>query len=87
MSEFQWPVSDLDDEFEEITSDEVDQIVLQLEQLMASVQSENIRVYLEEAADRIHQLIYDDVTSEADLDEALPADLDLDLESYREEAA
>ena len=41
------------EEFEEITSDEVDRVVEQLEKLIESVSSENIKSYLEEAANNI----------------------------------
>lgn len=49
-----------EDEFEEITSDEVDRVVEALDQLIQSVESENIRWMLEEAAGNIFSLIYDD---------------------------
>ena len=55
-----------EDEFEEITSDEVDRVVEALDHLIQSVQSENIRWMLEEAAGNIFSLIYDD----DDVDEA-----------------
>jgi hypothetical protein len=55
-----------DEEYEEITSDEVDRVVDALETLMATVESENIRFYLEEATSSIYHLIYeDDVQGEA----------------------
>ncbi len=41
------------EEFEEITSEEVDRVVEQLEKLIESVSSENIKSYLEEAANNI----------------------------------
>ncbi len=47
------------DEYEEISSAEVDRVVLALETLIQSVGSENIRAYLDEAADNIYSLIYD----------------------------
>ncbi len=49
-----------EDEFEEITSDEVDRVVEALDHLIQSVESENIRWLLEEAAGNIFSLIYDD---------------------------
>ena len=55
-------------EYEEITSDEVDRVIEALEGLMAQTHSENIRSYLEEAADRIFELVYSedaDVVAEA----------------------
>ena len=51
---------DADDDYEEISSDEVDRVVEALETLMATVDSENIRYYLEEATNSIYLLIYDD---------------------------
>lgn len=58
-----------DDEFEEITSEEVDRVVEALDQLIHSVDSENIRWFLEEAAGSIFSLIYDDEHDEvSDLD-------------------
>ena len=49
-----------DDDYEEISSEEVDRVVEALETLMATVDSENIRYYLEEATNSIYLLIYDD---------------------------
>ena len=46
-------------EYEEISSAEVDRVIQALETLMQSVSSENIRAYLDEAADNIYSLIYD----------------------------
>ena len=47
-------------EFEEITSEEVDRVVGLLEELTKTVESENIRTYLEEAVNNIYYLVYDD---------------------------
>lgn len=55
-----------DDEYEEISSDEVDRVVAALDDLMESTDSLNIRLYLEEAAANIYGLVYDD----EDLEEA-----------------
>jgi hypothetical protein len=52
-----------DDDYEEISSDEVDRVVEALETLMATVDSENIRYFLEEATNSIYLLIYDDDTA------------------------
>jgi hypothetical protein len=58
--------SDADgEEYEEISSEEVDRVVEALEQLMETVESENIQAYLEEASANILALVYD----EEDLDE------------------
>ena len=46
------------DEYEEITSEEVDRVIAGLEALMSQTKSENIRSYLEEAADQIFELVY-----------------------------
>ncbi len=55
-----------EEEFEEITSDEVDRVVQALEDLAETTQSLNIKAYLEEAAANIYCLVYD----EEDLEEA-----------------
>ena len=49
-----------DEDFEEISSDEVDRVVEALEALAASTGSENIRYFLDEAANQIYELIYDE---------------------------
>lgn len=54
------PVAFNPEEYEEITSDEVDRVVAALDTLMQTVSSENIRAHLGEAADSIYSLIYDD---------------------------
>ena len=56
-----------DDDFEEISSDEVDRVVEALEALAATAESENIRYFLEEATLKIYLLVYgdDEVQSEA----------------------
>jgi len=58
--------ADDEDEYEEITSDEVDRVVSALEDLAESCESMNIRAYLDEAAANIYCLVYD----EEDLEEA-----------------
>lgn len=66
------PVTDAaaaaEDEFEEITSDEVDRVVDALDELIESVESDNIRAYLEEAMNGIYFLIYDEDDCDADDD-------------------
>lgn len=62
MSAFQ------DGEYEEISSDEVDNVVAALEQLGESVTSETIKSLIEECSNNIYYLVYeadDGVTSEA----------------------
>ncbi len=62
------------DEYEEITSEDVDRVITGLEALMSQTRSENIRAYLEEAADQIFELVYGEdaevVADEAPLEEA-----------------
>jgi N-dimethylarginine dimethylaminohydrolase len=62
------------DEYEEITSEEVDRVIAGLEALMSQTRSENIRAYLEEAADQIFDLVYGEdaevVADELPLEEA-----------------
>lgn len=53
------PFDPNDNDYEEISSAEVDRVVQALEELMQSVTSENIRAYLDEAADNVYSLIYD----------------------------
>ena len=52
------------EEYEEITSDEVDRVVEALEKLTATIDSENIRVILENASNDIWYLVYDDEDAE-----------------------
>jgi len=60
-----------EDDFEEITSDEVDRVVESLEQLLETVQSENIRAYLEEAMNNVYFLVYEEDDEEME-DDMLP---------------
>lgn len=53
-------MNNADGEYEEISSEEVDRVVGVLEELMASVQSENIKALLEDASTEIYFLVYDD---------------------------
>ena len=53
------------EEYEDISSDEVDRVVAELEKLIESVQSENIQSYLEEALNSIFYLVYEDEDEEA----------------------
>lgn len=48
------------DEYEEISSEEVDRVVEALDRLIEGVQSENIKHYLEEAASNIYYLVYEE---------------------------
>ncbi len=58
-----------DDEFEEISSEEVDRVCAILDDLIDSVASENIQAYLEEAANQILSLVYDECDLEGVADE------------------
>lgn len=62
------------EEYEEITSEEVDRVIAGLEALMSQTKSENIRSYLEEAADQIFELVYGEdaevMADESPLEEA-----------------
>ncbi|MEX0704286.1 MAG: hypothetical protein WD069_19455 [Planctomycetales bacterium] len=57
--------SELSDEYEEISSDEVDRVVDALESLYDTVASENIQACLDEAINAIYYLVYDDEEEEA----------------------
>jgi hypothetical protein len=54
------------DEYEEITSEEVDRVVDQLERLMETVASENIKSHIEEAINNIFFLVYEDEEDSAE---------------------
>jgi len=57
------------EEYEEISSEEVDRVVEALDHLMEGVLSENIKHYLEEAASNIYYLVYeeeDDIAADGD---------------------
>ena len=60
------------EEYEEISSEEVDRVVEALDHLIELVQSENIKHYLEEAASSIYYLVYEDESEDsgATLDQA-----------------
>ncbi|MCA8991833.1 MAG: hypothetical protein KDA88_07630 [Planctomycetaceae bacterium] len=55
-------------DFEEISSDEVDRVIEMLEAIIEDTQSENIRAYLDEAAENIYRLVYDDESEEWESD-------------------
>ena len=57
------------EEYEEISSEEVDRVVEALDRLIEGVQSENIKHYLEEAASNIYYLVYEE-EEEIDSDES-----------------
>lgn len=61
---------ELNDEYEEISSQEVDRVVAALEALIESVASENIKAYLEDASTSIYYLVYEDEDEESQADAA-----------------
>jgi hypothetical protein len=60
-----WTVTD-SDEYEEISTDEVDRIVAELEAIALTAESENIRYHLALAVQDILGLVYDDESDIAD---------------------
>jgi hypothetical protein len=54
----------MDDEYEEISVEEVDRVVAALDQMIQSVESETIRAYLEATAEEISYLIDEEDESE-----------------------
>ncbi|QDT25675.1 hypothetical protein [Gimesia panareensis] len=66
-------MSEENEEFEEITSEEVDRVVAALESLIESTDSENIRSYLEEAMNEIYYLVYEDEEGEEEWDSSVEA--------------
>ena len=57
------------EEFEEITSEEVDRVIETLEDLVESVESENIRIHLEETINNVFYLVYNDDDLEPEEDD------------------
>ncbi|QDT40897.1 hypothetical protein Pan241w_09560 [Gimesia alba] len=68
-----------EEQFEEITSEEVDRVVAQLETLIESTDSENIRSYLEEAMNEIYYLVYEEEDEELDSEVEACSEEDEDL--------
>ena len=77
------------DEYEEISSEEVDRVVETLEQLTESVSSENIRTYLEDVTNTIYTLVYDEEEGEeCETEEEVDMEIDEDYDNdMMEEAA
>lgn len=75
------PMNATDDDYEIITSEEVDRVLDALDQLMSSTESENIRSILELAADQVYGLVYED-EEELDAD-----DSELSAAEQQDEAA
>ncbi len=63
-------VENVDQEFEEICSDEVDRVVEILDGLIENAQSENIKHFLEEASSNIYYLVYEDAEEDGTLEQA-----------------
>ena len=59
LENHEWELED-GDEYEEIASDEVDRVVAALDEIIATVESENIRTYLELASNSIFFLVYEE---------------------------
>lgn len=66
-----------EEQFEEITSEEVDRVVAQLETLIESTTSENIRSYLEEAMNEVYYLVYEEEAVEEMSDEEWDSELEI----------
>ena len=60
----------IEDDFEVISGEEVDQVIAVLEELMDRVSSDNIRGCLEEATNAIFYLVYSDDDLEDQVSEA-----------------
>ncbi len=79
------------DEYEEISSEEVDRVVEALEELTETVTSENIRTYLEDVTNTIYTLVYDEESEdgeESEIEEEIDLEIDEDFdEDLLEEAA
>ncbi len=70
-----------EEQFEEITSEEVDRVVAQLETLIESTGSENISSFLEEAMNEIYYLVYEEETEEETDGETAEAEEEWELEA------
>ena len=68
-------------EFEEISSEEVDRVVSVLDELIGSVESENIRTLLEDSSNSILYLVYDDSDLEDSDDEGEGGSEELDAKA------
>ncbi|HSG72429.1 MAG TPA: hypothetical protein VLA12_18605 [Planctomycetaceae bacterium] len=53
-------ILDLNDEYEVIDGNEVDEVIESLELLAQNVESESLRAILEDAAAEVHHLFYND---------------------------
>lgn len=64
-----------DQDYEEISSDEVDRVVEILDNLIESIDSDNIKHYLEEASSNIYYLVYEDSDEELEASDQAPGAL------------
>jgi len=77
-----------EEEFEEISGEEVDRVVESLEELIASVESENIKAYLDDALNSIYYLIHDEDEEMEDAEfEDDDAEIDDELDEPLSDAA
>ncbi len=61
MSDEQVPQNSPDDsEYEEISYEEVDRACAALEELRDTIESQNIKAYLDEAINNVYYLVYED---------------------------
>jgi hypothetical protein len=76
-----------EEEYEEISGEEVDRVVESLEQLIASVDSENVKAYLDDALNNIYYLIHDEDEEMDDAEIEADAQIDDELDDTFSEAA
>jgi len=69
-----------EDEFEEISGEEVDRVVESLEDLIESVESENIKAFLDDALHNIYYLVHDEDEEEEEYDEEFDGEMELEGE-------
>ena len=65
LENHEWELTEAE-EYEEIASEEVDRVVAALDDLIGTVESENIRTYLELASNSIFFLVYEEDDGEGD---------------------
>lgn len=76
----------IDEEYEEICGEEVDRVVEALEQLITTVNSENIKSYLDEALNEIYYLIHEEGEEDEEYEDEEFEDDDTDLTGTAEAA-
>ena len=73
MTEEQLPQEEAgDSEYEEISYEEVDRICASLEELRDTVESQNIKVCLDDAINSVYYLVYDEADEDDGEDQILP---------------